>query len=84
MDGDLHDALSLTAEQRERVWQFIEREVMGDQRSEVDSPVPDHVQKTPHTLLSAGAKRRHDFVVTEAGCECAQRDLEIARVDAET
>src|SRR6185503_17464494 len=42
----------------------------------------DHRHEAAHSLLTAGTQRRDDSVISEAGCKCIIRQLELARINA--
>ena len=46
-------------------------------------PCCDHRHQPPHALLAAGAQRRDDVLIAEAGVEALVRHRELAGIDAE-
>src|ERR1044071_1289471 len=75
LDGYLDDAFRPLAEDFIRLLDFIEREGMRQQWREIDATVPDYFHQTPHPLLTAGAERCDDAIITKPRRECFIRNL---------
>ena len=61
----------------------VEREAVREQRDGGRGGRSHHLDQAAHPLLAAGAERRDDAVVAEAGGERVVRHLQLAGVDAE-
>src|SRR5262245_43611551 len=66
VQGDLHDAFTLMAEDLERLIDVIEREPVRHKRGEVDPAAAHHLHEPAHPLLSTRAEGGDDLVIAEA------------------
>jgi hypothetical protein len=83
VDRHFHHAISLPAEQVVRRWQLVEREMVGDQRRQVDTVVSDHRKKSTHALLAARTKRRDNPLITQARVDRFVWGDKFAGIDAQ-
>ena len=56
---------------------------MREQRRWVETPCLHHRHQPSHSFFAAGAQRRDDFVIADAGGERVVRNLKFARIYAE-
>jgi len=62
---------------------LIEFETVREQRQRVEALRLHHQHETAHPFFPTGAKRRHDFVIANAGCKRVIRHLKFSRVNAQ-
>jgi hypothetical protein len=69
MERDFQHAVALRAEEIEGRLDVVEREMMRQERRQIDAAVRDHRHQPPHAFLAARTKRGDDLLIGQAGIE---------------